>query len=567
MPEPAPFTPSTETWVRELLDSDPREIARLPGASLVKENPVRTVWRIPREGGPAVYLKRFRVSLLPGALKYLLLPSRARAEWEASRGLRTAGIPAAEVLGFTERRVAGFLRGAACVVKEFPDALELVPWMFRRWGREGPWAAEQESARRSLLERLGRLLRQVHDAGYRHPDMHGGNLLVSKEGDPPELCLIDLHTVRPSSSPNRWMDLLTLLHSLLTATTPDERRIAVAAYDGPSPVLHPMQESDVEWVVHAMEERRVWSRTRPAKVFGPTGRFAVARRGDLRIVCLRAWGPEPFLAALEGHRRVAGPPSFRNVAESVGRPPVNPLSAVMLKRGGRSSVTRVEVPGPDGERIRLVVKETKVRGALDLLKNALRRPRAMDSWAAGNGLWHRHIDVAEPRALLVRGGWPFRRESFLVMEDASAEGERFDLRSLRLWGGGPLDAAARRKKRDEIERLGRLVGGLHARGVYHGDLKAVNVFVRPKHHRDSFCLVDYDRVEFGIAAVPFRRRVKNLAQLAASVGTYFSRADRLRFYRAYAEKVEGAWEERRRTATEAQIACAQKIVVTREPIE
>ena len=118
-----------------------------------------------------------------------------------------------------------------------------------------------------------------------------------------------------------------------------------------------------------------------------------------------------------------------------------------------------------------------------------------------------------------------------------------------------------------MERLGALVGGLHARGIYHGDLKAVNVFVRPRHGRDSFCLVDYDRVDFGAGPVPFRRRVKNLAQLAASVGTYFSRADRLRFFRAYAEWVAGAWEERRRAAREVREACARKIVVTRDPIE
>jgi tRNA A-37 threonylcarbamoyl transferase component Bud32 len=213
------------------------------------------------------------------------------------------------------------------------------------------------------------------------------------------------------------------------------------------------------------------------------------------------------------------------------------------------------------------VKETKVRGAPDVLKNAFRSPRAVKAWVAGNGLWHRHVDVAEPRALVVRGRWPLRRESFLVMEDVSADGERLDLRSLRLWGGGPLDAAAIREKRAVVERLGLLVGGLHARGIYHGDLKAVNLFVREKHRRPSFCLVDYDRVGFGAEPVSLRRRVKNLAQLAASLGTYFSRGDRLRFYRSYASRLPGAWESRGPVARGVAEACARKIVVRREPIE
>lgn len=541
-----PTTSPGHERLRRLMEAPREAIERIPGVRLVKENPVRTVWRVPLEDGTAVYLKRFRVSLFPGALKYLFVPSRARAEWDASRGLRAAGVPAAEVLGFSETKSGGLLLGAACVVKEFPDAMELVPWMFRRWGRRGPRTPDQTRSRRALLERLGRLLRSIHDAGYRHPDLHGGNLLVAKEGDPPELRLIDLHTVRPGS-PDRTGDLVTLLHSLRTATSGEEREWLLAAYEGGTLKL---DVQELEILIDEMEMRRLDSRTSRAKLFGPTGRFAVARRGDLRIVCLRSWGPEPFLAALEAHRRVAADPASKDA----------------LKRGGRSTVTRVQVPGPNGP-ARLVVKETKVRGALDLWKNAIRRPRAMDSWAGGNWLWHLDIDCAEPRALVVRGGWPLRRESWIVMEDASEGGERFDLRSLRLWGSGPLDPAARRAKRDEVAGLGAFVGDLHARGVYHGDLKAVNVFVRRKDGADSFCLVDYDRLQVSCVPVAARRRWKNLAQLAASVGTYFSRADRLRFYGAYAGKVAGAWEERKRMAAEVAAACARKIVVTREPIE
>jgi hypothetical protein len=343
-----------------------------------------------------------------------------------------------------------------------------------------------------------------------------------------------------------------------TATDAGERAGIVAAYGRGAPDAGAALEAealrdlarDLEEVIASLEERRVRSRTRAAKLFAPTGRFAVASREGLRLVFLRAWGPEPFLAALRAHSAAAADPASKSV----------------LKRGGRSTVTRVEVPGPGGT-VRLVVKETKVRGAADLWKNAFRAPRAMAAWAAGNGLWHRNLDCAEPRALAVRGAWPIRRESFLVMEDAAADGERFDLRSMRLWGRGPLDGAARRAKRDETVRLGRWLGDLHARGVYHGDLKAVNVFVRAKHRRDSFCLVDYDRVAFGRGPVDARRRVKNLAQLAAGVGSWFHRADRLRFLRAWADRLPGEWERRKATARAVAEACARKIVVVDRPIE
>lgn len=540
-------------WVREHLAADPGGVERLPGATVVKRNPVRTVWRVPREGGLALYVKRFSVGRLLDPVKYLLVPSRAMAEWRASLGMREAGLPAAEVVAMAERRVAGVLRGAMLAVREVPDTRELVPFLFRRWPGGGPRSGAEARARRALLRRLGALVRRLHDAGFVHPDLHGGNVLLGPGGEEPTVTIIDLHTVRrrPSVDPGtREENLARLLHSMLTATSVADRARVLRAYEGAAPALPPGEPvRRMEVRIARLEEARIRSRTVPSRLLGPSGRFETAREGGLRWVRLRRWGAAPFREALAAHAAAA----------AAG-------GEALLKRGGRSTVTRVRVRGPEGEAA-AVVKETRVRGPLDLLKNALLRPRAARSWVAGNSLWHRHVDVAEPLAVGVRGRWPLLRESFLVMEDAAAEGERLDLHALRRWGDGVPDRASGREKRLLAERAGRWAGGLHARGVYHGDLKAVNVFLRPKHGRESFCLVDYDRVEFGGGVVGERRRLKNLAQLAASLGAYFTRADRLRFYRAYGRRVPGAWERRREAARAVAEACARKIVVRREPIE
>lgn len=540
-------------WVRGTVAAAPRAVGSLPGAAVVKRNPVRTVWRVPRDGAPAVFVKRFSVGKVLDPVKYLLTASRAAAEWEASRGMRSAGIPAAEVVAMAEARTAGVLRGAMLVVAEVPDTLELVPFLFHRWPGGGPWSGEEARARRAFLLRLGALVRRIHDAGFVHPDLHGGNVLVGAEPGEPSITVIDLHTVRRRASVGpgaRESDLAKFLHSLLTATSTADRARILRAYEGGAPSLPPGDPlRRMEGRIAALEARRVRSRTVAARLLRPSGRFDAARSGDLRMVFLRKWGREPFLRALEAHARAA----------AAG-------GEALLKKGGRSTVTRVTVDGPGGP-VPVVVKETRVRGATDLAKNALVRPRAVRSWLGGNGLWHRNVDVAEPLALLVRGSWPRLRESFLVMEDVAAAGERFDLRTLRLWGEGVPDRASGRAKRRLASRFGSFVGSLHARGIYHGDLKAVNVFLRPKHGRESFCLVDYDRVAFGAGPVGLRRRAKNLAQLAASLGEWFTRADRLRFYRSYAAKVEGAWEERREAARLVAEACARKIVVRRRPIE
>ena len=539
-------------WLRDFVAARPEALLELPGAVVVKENPVRRVVRLPREGRPALYLKQFHLRKWGDRLRYLVTASPAEVEWRISRGMQAAGLPVVDVVAAAEARTAGVLTGAMLAVREIPDALELVPWFFHRFPGHGPWAGEEAFRRRAVLVRLGEVVRRMHDAGFVHPDLHGGNLLLGKNDPDPAVTIIDLHKVRRRDvvdAGTREEDLAKLLHSTITATSHADRARVIRAYEGSgSPLLPGPVFLRIEARIRALEETRVRGRTRAAKLLGASGRFDVDRGDGRRMVFLRKWGRAPFDEALRRHAAVPD-----------GSPD-------LLKKGGRSRVTRVTVDGPAG-RVPLIVKETRVRGAMDVLKNAVRPPRAVRGWFGGNGLFYRHLEVAIPRAVIVRGRWPLLCESFLVMEDVTPDGERFDLRALRLWGEGPLDADARRRKRAEAFRFGRYVGDLHARGIYHGDLKAVNVFVREKFGRTLHCLIDYDRVEFGTETVGERRRIKNLAQLAASVGTYLTRTDRLRFLSGYATRVRGAWEARRVLAEGVARASARKIVVTREPIE
>ena len=118
----------------------------------------------------------------------------------------------------------------------------------------------------------------------------------------------------------------------------------------------------------------------------------------------------------------------------------------------------------------------------------------------------------------------------------------------------------------ERDAVADLIRDLHHRGVYHGDLKACNLFVdRRPDDRVALTILDYDRVEFPDRPVPWRRRVKNLAQLHAAVTTHVSRSARCRWFRRYA--ADGEYRDRRRFYAGVQRECARKIVVGREPIE
>jgi hypothetical protein len=110
------------------------------------------------------------------------------------------------------------------------------------------------------------------------------------------------------------------------------------------------------------------------------------------------------------------------------------------------------------------------------------------------------------------------------------------------------DPALRRHgRRTFASALGALFARLHAAGVYHADLKDVNVLVRGPATAPSFVLLDLERVTIG-HPVSAARRLKNVVQLARTLGPQASRADRLRWLRAYlgaSDRAERrAWVER-----------------------
>jgi len=80
--------------------------------------------------------------------------------------------------------------------------------------------------------------------------------------------------------------------------------------------------------------------------------------------------------------------------------------------------------------------------------------------------------------------------------------------------------------------LGTLLARLHAAGVYHNDLKDVNILVRGPEMAPALVLLDLERVTIG-RPPSVRRRRKNLIQLERTLGRLANRAARLRVLEAY----------------------------------
>jgi tRNA A-37 threonylcarbamoyl transferase component Bud32 len=513
-------------------------LASSAGVEVVKRNLVRTVMRVPLASGARVIVKRYAVRGLSDRIKYRFVPSRALAEWTAGRALAAAGVPTAVPVAMAERRDGGTLLDAALVVPEIPDALALNEFVARKI--DG--TADADARRARLFDELVKIVRTMHDAGFVHRDLHGGNLLITGSPDAPRIFVIDLHSVRGPGRPSDGAlrtDRMKLLHSMRTCSTPAERARMFAAFTGSR-----AHDAALEPELEAMERRRAAGRT--AKSMHRSSRLDISARGGFTIHHPRVLDPAALLALVPAHEA------------TLAKGGVD-----VLKRGGRSALTRQTLATPDGPR-RVVVKEYLSGALVERLKNCFRTSRAVAAWKAGNGLIIRWFDAAAPIALLYDGRGPAMSRAFLVMEDLG-EDARLDLVALARFAGA-LDDAGRRDKRELVTATARLVRSLHAGGVYHGDLKAVNLFVRATPKGPRIVLADYDRVEFG-TGVDERRRVKNLAQLSASVAVCVSLADRLRFFREYAGEdasLAGAWKDWFRRVMHE---CRGKIVVRMNPIE
>ena len=178
---------------------------------------------------------------------------------------------------------------------------------------------------------------------------------------------------------------------------------------------------------------------------------------------------------------------------------------------------------------------------------------ALRAWRAAEALEARGFAVPDRIVAVEHRTAGILRRSFLVtreVPDAVTADQRWT--AMLHEAPGPT---RRRARRALARALGALFRRLHDAGVYHSDLKDVNVLVRGPGDRPECVLLDLECVH--LAAVPFRRRVKNLMQLDRTLGRLATRADRVRVLHAYLG-ADAPRSERQRWARAALTAAAAK---------
>lgn len=84
-------------------------------------------------------------------------------------------VPTAEAIAVYKRKLWGVFYKASFISKEVTDAVDIIQFL-----RESPIEFIQKS-KRSIISALARLIRNMHDAGIYHADLHLKNILLKKD--------------------------------------------------------------------------------------------------------------------------------------------------------------------------------------------------------------------------------------------------------------------------------------------------------------------------------------------------------------------------------------------------
>jgi len=213
-----------------------------------------------------------------------------------------------------------------------------------------------------------------------------------------------------------------------------------------------------------------------------------------------------------------------------------------------------EVPASDFARVlkcsvvfggryhRLYLKQFLFRSTWDFLKHLFRASRAKRAFLGSLMLAEQGFSVAETVALCERRYGPFCTSNLLITRELTGAEDLYACFNGKRQG---ISADSLCAKRRLLRALGETVGRMHRAGIFHGDLRAGNIFAKSSDSAWQFFFLDNERTRrFGV--LPGRLRFKNLVQLNMLQSEVITLTDRMRFFKAYLaqnDDVRGRWKE------------------------
>ncbi len=183
----------------------------------------------------------------------------------------------------------------------------------------------------------------------------------------------------------------------------------------------------------------------------------------------------------------------------------------------------------DGVSRELYFKKYLQRSVLDIIKHLVRDSRAKRAFKASLMLAENGFDVP---TIIAMGEYRF---SFFNTGNFFVTSQVEDAENIYHFFAetpGNLTKEQLRYKRELIRALGRTIGRMHAKAIFHGDLRLGNVLARQKNNRWRFFFLDNERTK-RFRRLPFQLQLKNLVQVNMIPRHMITNTDRMRFFKEY----------------------------------
>jgi tRNA A-37 threonylcarbamoyl transferase component Bud32 len=177
---------------------------------------------------------------------------------------------------------------------------------------------------------------------------------------------------------------------------------------------------------------------------------------------------------------------------------------------------------------RVYFKQYLCRSVWDFVKDFVRASRAERAFKATEMLDENGFDVPTIIAMgRFRHGFCHTTNFLVTLEIEDAEQIYQFISDLQK--DGKLET---RDRRELIRAFGQAIGKMHAKGIFHGDLRLGNILARQEKGRWRFFFLDNERTR-KFYRLPARLRLKNLVQVNMFPPAAMSNTDRMRFFREY----------------------------------
>lgn len=503
----------------------------------IKDNNARTIFILPLlvpkafgTGWPLqdaplreFFVKRYKFKLgLFNIIKSIFAPASALTELRNSNYLINKNKNTAYPIGAVEKKKWGITVDSFLLLRKMDGVTTM---------NDASIDGLPRPQKNTLLQTLGKLIRDIHNINFLHRDLHTGNILIKNPiagMETAELSIIDLHRayVLPDGiSRSRKMFNIAQLAFSIWRTLPftDVVRF-LKAYRYLD--LRPDRLKDFyrEIFERMLRIRHQLYQRRAKRCLRSGSRYCAARLntpGNIYQTFSRRLAADwPLLSLVTAHNEMVRNNSF-------------PLKHHVIKHTATRSITVYEHQQA-GEKI--YIKEYRYISFISRLKSLFGYHPAKMAWLNGNAFEIRGVLTAKPLTLVVERDpfWLWARRAYLITQEVKGTTSNQYVMDAFI---STTSAALRCRF---VRAFAFAVSNLHNCGIFHCDLKANNILVQeirnsfiPQSARWSFHFIDLDRVRFS-PRISIGRRIKNLAQLNAAMPAVITRAERLRFWRFYA---------------------------------